>query len=411
VDAGTVLDGRYRVEALIGTGGMSRVYAAHDLTLGRRVAVKIVTAPDDATNAGERVRVETAALAALTHPNLVTLHDARLTGPGPRYLVMEHVDGPSLAARLREGALSPDDATRIAGELAEALTVVHAGGVVHRDIKPSNILLAPGATPSRPRRAKLADFGIAHLLGSERITQPGTLIGTAAYLAPEVALGHAPAPASDVYSLGLVLLEALTGAPAFPRAQGAAQVFARLAQDPTIPESLPPLWAQLLPSMLQRDPARRPSASVISDTLAAPRRATGDDPTAVLASPTVPGLPTLPIEPAAAATAGFGARPAAPAPWWRRMPVLLAVGAAALAAIVATGIVWSTLAGAPSVNPTPAPTVTTEITPAQNPAPEQTAPASEDTTVSNPGKGPGSQKDKDKDKDKNDKGNPGKGGG
>jgi len=407
---GTVLDGRYRVDALIGTGGMSRVYAAHDLTLGRRVAVKIVTAVDESTHAEERVRIETAALAALTHPNLVTLHDAQLAGPGPRYLVMEHVDGPSLATRLRDGALTPDEVARIAGELAEALTVVHAGAVVHRDIKPSNILLAPGATPSRPPRAKLADFGIAHLLGSDRITQPGMLIGTAAYLAPEVALGHAPAPASDVYALGLVLLEALTGMRAFPRAEGAAQVFARLAQDPVIPDTLPPLWAELLPAMLRRDPAGRPSAAAIADTLVVSHRTTSDDPTAVLASPALP----------AAAAARLGARPVARARWWRRVPVLVAAGAVALAVVVALGVASSGLAGTPAVERTPEPTAPSEIAPAQSPVPEQSAPASDDTTVSNPGQQPAPQKDKDKGKDNNGPGNnngngngngPGKGGG
>ncbi|AUG28966.1 MULTISPECIES: serine/threonine-protein kinase [Microbacterium] len=396
VDVGMLLDARYRIDALIGTGGMSRVYAAHDLTLGRTVAIKIITATGDDLDAGHRVRVETAALAALTHPNLVVLHDARLTGPGPRYLVMERVDGPSLSARLAEGPLTDAELTRIAGELAEALSAVHAAGVVHRDIKPSNILLAPGATPSRPRRAKLADFGIAHLLGSERITQPGTLIGTAAYLAPEVALGHAPAPASDVYSLGLVLLEALSGARAFPSAQGASQLLARLAQDPDIPAELPPLWAGLLPAMLDRDPAARPSAAAIADTLAAPPRAAGAEDTRVL----IPPLP--PAEPAAAAAARFDRDAAGARPWWRRAPLLIGAGAAVAAIVIALSA-WSGLSSAPSVEPSP-----TTTTPSSTPTPA----ATDASTVSNPDPvAPADPKDKGKDKGGPGENNGGKGGG
>lgn len=392
-----LLDARYRIDALIGTGGMSRVYAAHDLTLGRTVAIKIITATGDDLDAGHRVRVETAALAALTHPNLVVLHDARLTGPGPRYLVMERVDGPSLSARLAEGPLTDAELTRFAGELAEALSAVHAAGVVHRDIKPSNILLAPGATPSRPRRAKLADFGIAHLLGSERITQPGTLIGTAAYLAPEVALGHAPAPASDVYSLGLVLLEALSGARAFPSAQGAGQLLARLAQDPEIPADLPPLWAGLLPAMLDRDPAARPRAAAIADTLAAPPRAAGAEDTRVL-------IPPTPAEPAAAAAARFDRAAAGARPWWRRTPLLIGAGAAVAAIVIALSA-WSGLSSAPSVEPSP-----TTTTPSSTPTP--TPAATDASTVSNPDPvAPADPKDKGKDKGGPGENNGGKGGG
>ena len=365
VDAGTVLDERYRIDALIGTGGMSRVYAARDLLLGRTVAIKIITATDDDLDAGQRVRAETAALAALTHPHLVVLHDARLTGPGPRYLVMERIDGPSLSARLAEGPMTDAEVTRIAGELADALSAVHAAGIVHRDVKPSNILLAPSAAPTRPPRAKLADFGIAHLLGSDRITQPGSLIGTAAYLAPEVALGNAPAPASDVYALGLVLLEALTGTRAFPSAQGAAQLLARLAQDPAIPDHLSPLWAELLRAMLSRDPAARPSAAAISDTLAAPPRETSNDETRVLAAP------------AAVAAARFDHAGATERQWWRRTGVLVGGGAAVMAIVVALAT-WSGLSGAPTVDPSPTGVVDTTPTPAVTDA----------NTVSNPGKAP-----------------------
>ncbi|MDQ1130723.1 serine/threonine-protein kinase [Microbacterium sp. SORGH_AS_0888] len=392
VEPGAVLDGRYRIGALIGTGGMSRVYVAEDLALGRRVAIKVVHAVEGDVEGGERVRTETVALASLTHPSLVVLHDARLSGPGPRYLVMEYVDGPSLSARLAEGPMSSDEVASIAHDLAEALAVVHAGGIVHRDIKPSNILLAPGAVPGRASRAKLADFGIAHLLGSERITRPGTMIGTAAYLAPEVALGGPPQPASDIYSLGLVLLEALTGRGAFPSAQGAAQVLARLAQDPEVPDTLPPLWREMLAAMVQREPSRRPTALAVLETLSAPRRA--DQPTAVM--PPVPGLP------AAAAAARYTGEEQARRRS-RRAAVLVggAVAAIVLAGAIAIGA--STI-GTPAVVPTPEPSASVP-TPAVSPVvstPSVSTPApveTEDPAQPDTPKGPGGDKDPGPDKD------------
>lgn len=354
VEPGAVLDDRYRIGGLIGTGGMSRVYVAEDLALGRRVAVKVIHPIEDDPSSAERVRTETIALASLTHPSLVVLHDARLVGPGPRYLVMEYVDGAPLSSRLAEGPLSVDEVHRIASELAEALAVVHAGGIVHRDIKPSNILLASSIPAGRPPRAKLGDFGIAHLIGSERITQPGTVIGTAAYLAPEVALGHAPAPPSDVYALGLVLLEALTGGRAFPSAEGPAQVLARLSHDPEVPTALPPLWRELLTAMVQRDPSRRPTALAIVETLSVPHRDAPDRTTAMMAP-----LPVLPAESAATAAERY-ARPAAPRSAWRRGPVIV-TAAAAVAVVIGAIVAGAFLLRSPAATPVPASTVSTPL--------------------------------------------------
>src|SRR5690606_7600137 len=206
---GEILGGRYRLVACIGEGGMSRVYRAEDLTLQRRVAVKVMRGPAEGAAALRRVRSETSLLASLTHPSLVTLYDAHISTHAPSFLVMEYVEGATLRERLDAGPLPADVVAAVAMDLAEALHAVNDYGVVHRDVKPSNILLARSPLPDRPFRAKLTDFGIACLVDATRITTPGTVIGTAAYLAPEQVRGEPPTGAADIYSLGLVLLEAL----------------------------------------------------------------------------------------------------------------------------------------------------------------------------------------------------------
>lgn len=151
-------------------------------------------------------------------------------------------------------------------DLAEALHVVHAAGIVHRDLKPSNVLLEDSTSPDRRFRVKLADFGIAYVVDSTRLTMPGTLVGTAAYLSPEQAKGEPPTPASDVYSLGLVLLESLTGERAFPGSMIEAAT-ARLLRDPVVPESVGADWAGLLVAMTDRDPEQRPDALAVARSI------------------------------------------------------------------------------------------------------------------------------------------------
>ncbi|WP_431245743.1 protein kinase domain-containing protein [Leifsonia xyli] len=255
-----VLLERYELHDRLGRGGMATVFRAVDRQLNREVAVKVFasgTAGDDA-----RRRTEATMLGRLNHPHLVALHDAHLAADGdstPSFLVMELVDGEDLRSRLERGALAPDEAVEVLVGIAEALVVVHEAGMVHRDLKPGNILLADPSVPGGRPVVKLADFGIAHLVGSERITTIGTVIGTAGYLSPEQIFGGEPGPSADIYSLGLVVLEALTGVREYPGTPVEA-VAARAARDPRIPSSLPEDWRGLLGAMTARDPSLRPTA-------------------------------------------------------------------------------------------------------------------------------------------------------
>jgi serine/threonine-protein kinase len=203
---GTVLSGRYKLEAKLGSGGMSTVYLANDATLDRAVAVKVMhremsEQPDQL----ERFRQEARAVAKLSHPNVVAVIDAGEDGGHP-YIVFEYVEGETLKQRIaRVGALDPQEALAYAIEIARGLTVAHARQMVHRDIKPQNVLIdAEG-------RAKLTDFGISRQLEQDGMTATGRVLGTTDYVAPEQAMGHGVDPRSDLYSLGVVLYEMLIG--------------------------------------------------------------------------------------------------------------------------------------------------------------------------------------------------------
>ncbi|MDI2098828.1 serine/threonine-protein kinase [Ruicaihuangia caeni] len=262
--AESLLGGRYRLGECVGQGGMASVYRAEDVMLGRTVAIKLVregvdSSADSSATPG-RARGEMTVLASLNHSSLVTLFDACLEPGAPEYLVMEFVDGPTLRAHLAGGAMASDDVAQLAIELAEALHVVHTAGIVHRDVKPSNVLMAPPHLPGSHYRAKLADFGIARLIDSVQQTSPGVVIGTAAYLAPEQLRGDDATPAVDIYSLGLVLIEALTGEPAHAPGEGLEVALARLVNPPAVPESVGPEWGDLLRRMTSTDPSLRPTA-------------------------------------------------------------------------------------------------------------------------------------------------------
>ena len=203
---GTVLSGRYRLEAKLGSGGMSTVYLARDTTLDRPVAVKVMHREmSEQADQLERFRQEARAVAKISHPNVVAVIDAGEDGGYP-YIVFEYVEGETLKARInRVGALDVQEALAYAIEVARGLTVAHARRMIHRDIKPQNVLIdAEG-------RAKLTDFGISRQLEKDGLTATGRVLGTTDYVAPEQAMGHGADQRSDIYALGVVLFEMLTG--------------------------------------------------------------------------------------------------------------------------------------------------------------------------------------------------------
>ncbi len=263
-EVGTLLAGRYRVEALIGRGGMATVYRASDEALGRTVALKVFNASladaEDLRRQDEEIRL----IARLSHFALVTLFDAVADtadgGTGQSFIVMQYVHGTDLRQRLLRGFLDPRTVAMMGADLAEALAYVHSQGVVHRDVKPANILLPDRENEATGPQAMLADFGIARIVDGARLTAAGSVLGTANYLSPEQAIGAALSPATDVYSLGLVLLECLTGERCFP-GSALESVSARLASDPEIPLHFGRAWHELLRAMTVRDPAERIDAA------------------------------------------------------------------------------------------------------------------------------------------------------
>jgi predicted Ser/Thr protein kinase len=203
---GTVLSGRYRLEAKLGSGGMSTVYLARDTTLDRSVALKVMHREmSEQADQLERFRQEARAVAKLSHPNVVAVIDAGEDGGHP-YIVFEYVEGETLKQRInRIGALDAQEALAYAIEIARGLTVAHARRLVHRDIKPQNVLI------DSEGRAKLTDFGISRQLEQDGMTATGRVLGTTDYVAPEQAMGHPVDQRSDIYSLGVVLYEMLIG--------------------------------------------------------------------------------------------------------------------------------------------------------------------------------------------------------
>lgn len=264
-----VIADRFELESLAGEGGMGSVYRARDRSSGATVALKVLRRPR--AHVGRFVR-EAQVLSELRHPGIVRYVDHGATAEGQPYLAMEWLEGESLRVRLGRVGLTLDESVQVAKQAAEALTVAHARGIVHRDLKPENLYLVDG----RPDRVKLLDFGVALIrAGAERMTRAGVPLGTLGYMAPEQARAEQDLDArADVFALGCVLFECLTGRPAF-WADHALTVLAKIVlEEPPRPREVrpdvPPELDALVLRMLAKDPAQRPGdAAAVLDALAA----------------------------------------------------------------------------------------------------------------------------------------------
>lgn len=291
--------------ARLGGGAVAEVFRAVDERLLRPVAVKVFRG--DAAEQLQRHEAEMRTLARLDHPALVAVFDA---GSDPQthqpYLVMQLVEGPTLAEELRDGQLPPQRVAGYGAALADALAYVHAKGFIHRDVKPANVLIATDG------RVHLADFGIARLVDSAHVTKTGEVLGTPMYFAPEQVAGETVGPAADIYALGVVLLECLTGRRPF---EGTPMevAMARLSRPPDVPSGLPGDWQMLLRAMTDRWPDDRPTAAQVADALR--RIATGQevDPTVMLPRATSSAA-TAALAPTAVATRAAAATQQVPAP-------------------------------------------------------------------------------------------------
>jgi hypothetical protein len=263
---GELIDGRYEVDAVLGSGGMATVYRARDLELERVVAVKVLDSrwADDADFVG-RFRDEARAAARLTHPNVVGVLD-RGVFEEREYIVFEYVDGSTLKQLVqREGPLPPSRAAGLGCGVARALAAAHAQGIVHRDVKSQNVVVAEDGRP------RVTDFGVAHAPDFEQRTETGAIVGTGTYIAPEQARGERVGGAADVYALGVVLYELVTGAPPYDDVNAVA-VAMRHVNDP-VPRVLearpdcPPELAALIERCLAKDPSDRPAAADVATDL------------------------------------------------------------------------------------------------------------------------------------------------
>lgn len=338
-----LLGGRYRLRAAIGSGGTADVFRGTDEVLGRDVAVKVFRPGTDAVTT-DRFCDEARTLARLSHRALVTVYDVGHHGRSP-YMVTELISGFTLRTRMDAGPLSPVHVTRIGSEIASALDHVHAHGIIHHDVKPSNVLLGEGGSPH------LADFGLSRTVHERSHSTSDTLVGTLAYMAPEQFLGRGASTASDVYALGLTLLEALTGQREYqgtPVEVGTAH----LLHPPRLPGYLPDDLGRLLKAMTDQDPQARPDAArvhlLLQETACAraPRAAAASrarTDTSTHRSPVPP--------PTAAPSAPEAVRASAPAA--RRAPIRRRAAAVGLAAVSVAGACTLLVGGSPAPREAP----------------------------------------------------------
>ena len=277
--------GPYAILAELGHGGMGVVYTAHDPRLKRQVAIKLLT-PDltrDET-AKQRFLQEAQAASALDHPNICTIHEINETDDGQLYLVMAYYEGETLKQRIERGPLSLDDAIDIATQVGRGLAEAHGAGIVHRDIKPANLLIAKGGV------VKILDFGLAKLVGTERVTQTGTTVGTVAYMSPEQARGEEVDHRTDIWSLGVVLYETLSGQQPFQGENLLAIAGAIQHGQPPVLTGVSASLSGVIASALQKSPSQRYQA--VADLLEECRSTTGPAPS----SPDVPSIAVLPFD-------------------------------------------------------------------------------------------------------------------
>jgi hypothetical protein len=352
-----LLAGRYRLDSPIASGGVGEVWRAFDLVLHRPVAVKLLRSEyAGQRQALDRFRAEARQAGSVSHPAVAQIYDYGESGDTETpYLVMELVDGPSLADVLDAGPLDPGSTMDVLAQAAAGLQAAHAAGLVHRDVKPGNLLIGPGG------QVKITDFGIAYAAGSLPITRTGMVIGTPCYLAPERGAGGQASPASDLYSLGIVGYECLSGEPPFrgmPFEVAGAHQHREL---PPLPASVPAGAARLIAELTAKDPANRPASAAVAAEQAVRVRdsLTGGAPSRLAASATTTFRADLGTDRSGTLV---DAHPLtwhnAPAGRPRRAPrrgrgALLALGAALLGGL-ATWLVMSALPTAHQAPPAPA---------------------------------------------------------
>jgi serine/threonine-protein kinase len=278
-EASVLLAGRYRLDAPIAAGGIGEVWRARDLVLDRPVAVKLLRSEyAGQPQALARFRAEARQAGSVSHPGIAQVYDYGEAGPeGAPYLVMELVNGPSLAEVLATGPLDAASTMDVLAQAAAGLDAAHAAGLVHRDVKPANLVVGPGG------QVKITDFGIAYAAGSVPTTRAGTMIGTPAYVSPEQVAGERPTPASDLYALGVVGYECLAGTRPFRGAPVVVAAAHRYQPLPPLPADIPAAAAVLVADLTAKDPAARPhSAARVAARASRLRDAlTGGTPTAL----------------------------------------------------------------------------------------------------------------------------------
>jgi serine/threonine protein kinase len=255
---GQVIGQRFRIDAVIGRGAMAEVFRAHDLEGGDQVALKILKKSlSGDPSVKQRFAREADAQAKLRHPNVAALHATGVTEHDEPYLVVELLHGKTLRNLLKtEGKLAPRKATSYAWQALQGLAAVHKSGVLHRDLKPANIMLEP--SPGPVDRVVLIDFGFATLEGAARLTQQGTIVGSLTYIAPERLRGELPDRRSDLYAIGIILYEMLSGAPPFVAPRELDLVELQLeAEPPPLADSVPEALRAVLDNALAKHPTER----------------------------------------------------------------------------------------------------------------------------------------------------------